>query len=336
MSSTPKNLKAALGTPKGGVYFLSGGDEYRKEEAARALVDLHLDPSTRDFNFDLVRGSQTSFETLAVLLGTPPMMADWRVILLRETQALASSAKMRDLLVETAKAPPPGLTLILLCSIPDKSTARFYQDIAKAAKSIEFSVPNLNDLPVWVIGWARDTFRREVTEDAARALVQAIGTETGILAQEIEKLTSMVEEGGTIDLKVVEASGTRVPRQDRWKWFDLVGEKRFGEAVEGLSILLGHGENGVGLVIGITTHLLRIGVVAEGGARALEAILPPQQRFLAKRYADQARRWRGEEVEEALAGLLRVDELLKSSRMSSEHLLEGWLLERIARGAAAA
>jgi DNA polymerase III delta subunit len=184
--------------------------------------------------------------------------------------------------------------------------------------------------------WARDSFGREVTEEAARALVQAIGSDSGILAREIEKLTTLVDEGGTITVETVEAAGTRVPRQDRWRWFDLVGEKRFGEAVEGLSILLQHGETGVGLVIGITTHLLRIGVVADGGTRALEALLPPNQKWLAKRYLEQARRWETSEVEAALAGLLRADELLKSSRLSEEHLLQSWLLERMAEGAAAA
>jgi len=336
MSKTPTRLQAALGEPKGGVYYLHGEDEYRKDEAARALMDAHLDPGTRDFNYDLVRGTQSDFETLAVLLGTPPMMSEWRVILVRETQAFATSAKIRDLLLSTAKSPPEGLALILLCTKPSGSSARFYQEMEQSARAFEFKLPNLNDLPAWVMEWARDSFGREVTEEAARALVQAIGSDSGILAREIEKLTTLVEEGGTITLDTVKAAGTRVPRQDRWRWFELIGEKKFGEALEGLTILLEHGENGVGLVIGATTHLLRVGVVADGGTRVLEPLLPPNQKWLAKRYLEQARRWTPLELEAALAGLLKVDELLKSSRMSEEHLLQSWILERMAEGVAAA
>jgi DNA polymerase-3 subunit delta len=336
MPKTPTRLEAALGEPRGGVYYLHGEDEYRKDEVARALTEAHLDPGTRDFNYDLVRGTQSDFETLAIFLGTPPMMSEWRVILVRETQAFATSAKIRDLLVSTAKSPPEGLALILLCTKPSGSSARFYQEMEKAARSFEFKLPNLNDLPTWVMEWARDSFGREVTEEAARALVQGIGSNSGILAREIEKLTTLVEEGGTITLDTVKAAGTRVPRQDRWRWFELIGEKKFGEAIEGLTILLEHGETGVGLVIGATTHLLRVGVVSDGGARALEPLLPPNQKWLAKRYLEQARRWTPPELEAALAGLLRVDELLKSSRMSEEHLLQSWLLERMAEGVAAA
>ena len=68
---------------KGGVFFLFGGDEFRKEEEARALVDWHLDPGTRDFNYDPMRGSEVSVEDMASILATPPMMAEWRVVLLR-------------------------------------------------------------------------------------------------------------------------------------------------------------------------------------------------------------------------------------------------------------
>jgi len=335
MAKSARTIQAEVEAPRGGVFYLSGADEYRKEEAARALAAAHLDPATRDFNFDVVRGSQADFESLAVLLGTPPMMAEWRVILVRETQAFATSAKIREFLLATAKAPPDGLALILLCTMPEKSTAKFYQEMAKAARSFDFALPDPNDLPFWAMETARDSFGREMTEEAARALVQGIGAETGLLTREIEKLATLVGEGAPITLQTVEAAGTRIPRQDRWRWFEMIGERKFLEAIEGLPILLDHGETGVGLVIGTTTHLLRVGVVADGGSRALEALLPPNQKWLARKYLDQARLWTPSEIEAALAGLMRVDELLKSSRMTAEHLIEGWLLERIATGAAA-
>ena len=68
---------------KGGAFFLHGDDSFRKEETARALVEWHLDPATRDFNLDPLRGSEGSVETLASVLATPPMMAEWRVVVLR-------------------------------------------------------------------------------------------------------------------------------------------------------------------------------------------------------------------------------------------------------------
>jgi len=311
----------------GGVFFLWGEDEFRKEEAARALVELHLEPSTGAFNFDPLRGTEVEVQALASLLATPPMMAPWRVIVLRETEALAGSPRSREVITDLRDRPPPGLALILVASIPERSRAKFYRELKKGAHSVEFPRVSSNDVPGWILERVRGHYDREIEEEAARALGAAVGTDLGVLSQELEKLTSLVEEGETIRLADVREAGTYLPEVDRWAWFDRVGKREFGEALAELPTLLGQGESGVGLAIGLGTHLLRIGIGAAGGKKALEEALPPHlRRWLAPRLAGQARRWEVEEVEGALHGLRRVDRLLKSSGFDERAILEEWLL----------
>jgi DNA polymerase III subunit delta len=331
----PKPLKASLGSEPGGVFYLHGDDEFRKQEAATALVEAHLDPSTRDFNFDRLRGSELDPEALASILGTPPMMAEWRVVHLTEAQALAGSPRLRDLLLKTVESPPSGLALILSCTVPSGSKARFYRDLASGARSMEFQEVGVHDLPGWILERSEEAHGRTFEEEAARALAHAVGTDLALLDRELQKLASMVEEGASVSLAEVEAAGIRIPRQDRWEWFDLVGERKIGEAVRGLRILLDHGESGVGLTIGLATHLLRLGVAVTGGTGALEGALPPRQRWLARRFGGQARRWTAAEVDEALGELLKVDQLLKAGGASDLHLLESWLFELATRQEAA-
>ncbi|HSG06751.1 MAG TPA: DNA polymerase III subunit delta [Longimicrobiales bacterium] len=320
---------------RGGAFYLHGDDEFRKEEVVRALVEAHLDPATADFNFDPLRGTDVDTETLASVLGTPPMMAEWRVVVIREVEGLAISPRSREVLLEAVGKPPPGLALILSCSVPQGSKAKFYKDLAKTARSVEFQPLSPADVPGWLMARARSHFDVELDVEAAQALGAAIGANLGILNMELEKLVDVAGEGRSITMKEVEAAGTRLPSQDRWRWFDLVGEGQLDEALESLGVLLGQGENGVGLVIGLTTHFLRLGVVAEDGPGALEAALPPHQRWLARRLVAQAKRWRPVEIDAALEGLLRVDRLLKASSLSDEHLLEEWLLGLLARKVAA-
>lgn len=312
----------------GGVFFLHGEDEFRKDEVARALVERHLDPSTRDFNFDPLRGDDVEVEDLASILATPPMMAEWRVVLLRQTEALASSSRARELLVGTAEDPPPGLALILVTTVPSSSSARFYKDLKKKARAVGFPELSANDVPGWLLARAREHHGLEMDEEAARALGGAVGTDLGVLAQEMEKLAGVAGERDRITLDDVKTAGTRLPEQDRWDWFDLVGKRRFSEALDGLRVLLEQGgESGVGLAIGLGTHLLRVGVGAEGGKAALEKALPRHLRgWLAPKLASQARLWSGEEIEEALVGLRRADRLLKSSSFPDRLVLEEWLL----------
>jgi len=316
---------------KGGAFFLFGDDRFRKEEEGRALVEWHLDPSTRDFNFDPLRGAEVSVERLASILATPPMMAEWRVVLLREVEALASSSRARDTLLEVVKSPPPGLALILTASIPKGSTAKFYRELKRLARSVEFPAIEPNDVPGWVVDWAATRHGREITEEAARALGAGVGTDLGVLAQEVEKLTSLVEEGKPIGVEAVRAAGTHIPTEDRWVWMDRVGRREFSDALKGLGILFTQGESGVGLTIGLATHLIRVALARTGGASALESALPPRQRFLVPRLLEQGRKWSVEELEEAILGLRRVDRLLKSSSLSDDSVLEEWLLGLMAR-----
>jgi len=331
----PLDHLPGLAKARGGAFYLHGEDEFRKEEVLRALVDLHLDPSTKDFNLDPLRGTEVDAETLASMLGTPPMMAEWRVVVLREVEGLASSARMREILLQTVSSPPPGLALIMSCTPPQGSKARFYRDLAKAARSVEFQPFTAADVPGWILARAREQHGVEVEPAAAQALGAAIGTNLGILARELEKLADYVGERRTLTIADVEATGTRLPSQDRWRWFDLVGERRFDEALDTLPVLIGQAESGVGLVIGLTTHLLRVGVVVAEGPRALQAALPRHQQWLARPLVGQSKRWTIPELDLALEGLVRVDRLLKSSPLPDEHLLAEWLLGLMVRRRAA-
>ncbi|MEJ2540090.1 MAG: hypothetical protein P8188_08990 [Gemmatimonadota bacterium] len=78
---------------KGGVFYLHGADEFQKLQAVTALVNAHLDPATADFNLDRLRGRELDLEQLASILNTPPMMAEWRVVVVSETEGLAASSQ---------------------------------------------------------------------------------------------------------------------------------------------------------------------------------------------------------------------------------------------------
>jgi DNA polymerase III subunit delta len=307
---------------EGAVFYLHGTDDFRKEEESRRLIEAHLDPATRDFNFDQLRAAEVTLETLASLLGTPPMMADRRVVVIRDVEGLATQAKARDLLLATADHPPRGLILILTAT-PTK--AQFYEALASRARSAAFNGLREADVPGWLIGRAREVHGRTMDDDAALALAGGLGTDLGLLARELEKLDAVAGDGESITLETVRAAGTRLPTQNRWEWFDMVGQGRFVEAMRALPLLEAQGEAGVALVIGITQQLLRIGVVAESGASALEKLLPPNQRWLAKRIPAQARNWTGGAVEDALMGLREVDRALKSGG-GGMGPLERWLL----------
>jgi DNA polymerase III subunit delta len=310
--------------PPPGAYFLHGEEDHLREDAAQRVIALYLDPATRDFNFDQLRGADVVPDALASVLATPPMMAAHRVVLIRDLQGL--SPKARELVEASAAAPPSGLVLILSGQKPSGSRAKFYDALQKAATTVEFPRLGLNDLPGWLSDRAREEHGMELEIEAARALVTAIGSHLGVLATELEKLASFAAGRGSITLDDVRAVGGYVPRVDRWGWFDLVGERRYAEALRLLPELLESGESGVGLVAGMGSHLLRVALAVAGGAEALEKELPPNQRWLARRVGPAAASWTLAEVDAAIADLLRTDRLLKSAPLSDRQAIEELLL----------
>lgn len=326
-------LPGSLGTARdGGVFFLHGGDEYRKSAAARELVKRYADPATADFNVDRIEGSNTTVERLASVIATPPMMAPWRVVHVKEAEALAASPRARQVVLDAAGGPPEGLVLILQATIPPRSRAKFYKDLARIATAVEFKSVSADEAPGWLVSWAEEELGVTVEIEAARALAGAAGTELGVLTQEVRKLAEMVGEGAVVDVDAVRKGGVRLPRQDRWAWFDLVGGRRIPDALQSLPVLLEQGESVVRLVVGLSTQLLRIGVAIEGGMSAVRPVLPPHQRFLARRIVGQARRWTRAELADAVRGLRRLDRLLKASAIPGEVLMEEWLLGLTVRG----
>lgn len=323
---SPERLLRALASgERGGVFFLFGDEEFLKEEVVERIVEAHLDPVTRDFNFDLLRGDELDVEALASMIQTPPMMAEWRVVLVRDAQGLASSPRARAVVEAVLDRPIPGLALVLVAQLPERTKAKFYDELKKKARAVEFNRLSPGDAPGWLMERAREE-GIELEPEAARALAAAVGPEMGILVRELAKLRDYVGERGRITRGDVEAAVGSVPRVDRWEWFDLVGAGKFREARASLPVLFDSGETGVGLVIGLGTQFLRLAIAASGGQKALEAELPAHQRWLAGRLATQARRWTADALDAALEDLLRADRLLKSASLGDEQVIEELLL----------
>jgi DNA polymerase III subunit delta len=327
--SLSKLLERLSTRPSDAVVFLHGDEDYLRERALRAIVDLLLDPSTRDFNYDQLRGTDATPETLSSLTATPPMMAEHRLVVVRDAQGL--SPKARESVESALARPTPGVVLILSTAIPSGSKAKFYDTLVREALSVEFPAVEPQDLPEWLLEYVREFHGIEMDLDAARALGTAIGSQLGVLATEIEKAVAFIGDRQRITIEDVRAVGGYLPRVDRWGWFDKVGERRFREALSELEELLDSGETAVGLVLGLAGQLLKVGIAVDGGRDALERALKPNQRWLASRVTPQARRWTAVEIDRALADLLRTDRLLKSASLTDRQAMEELLL-RLAAG----
>lgn len=317
-----------------GAFFLHGDAVALREEAARRLADAALDPATRDFNLDVFHGEDAQPEALAAALAMPPMMAERRVVRVREAQGLSPTG--RKVVLEAATEPPPGLALILTATIPRGSKAAFYRELETRCRTLEWALPREEEVPGWLIERAKRRHGARLTRDAAQALAGAVGPDLSLLDAELEKLAAA--GGDRIDRERVEALVPRTRRLDRWSWLDLVAARDYDRALAEMDGVLA-GDGGVGLVMGMVDQHLLVGAALEGGVgsvrEALSAAGKGYLQWKAATYARQARPWTPGELDRALRLLLRADRRLKTGGDERAVLQELLLALRGLRKAAA-
>jgi DNA polymerase-3 subunit delta len=291
------------------AYYFHGPEDLLKDEALRAILDRALDPSLRDFNLDQRSAGELDADLLFALCTTLPMMAERRVVVLREVEALKRKPKVRAALLEYLGRPAPDTVLVLIQGANEESEDK---EIARAAVAVACEPLPEGRVLKWLDRRAKG-LGVELPEDAARHLVRAVRGELAPLAAELDKLAALPAG----DLLTVERVGELVGvRQGEtiWDWRDAVLEDRAGPAVRLLGPLLDQpGSSGVKLVTMLGTTLIGVGI--------------------ARSYYD--RRLRGKALDDAVYGAIkrnRVFGLLNASEEKGRWLrwAPGWPAERVA------
>src|SRR5215218_9231989 len=172
------------------VYYLFGEDDFLKEQATRELIDAAVEPTTRDFNLEIRRASELDTEALDALLSTPPMLAERRVVVLRDVDKLKKPARM---LLDRYLTRPAHDTVLVLVS---PTGVKADKTLSAHAMAVEYAPLTGDRLPRWVDHYAKQ-LGRTITPEAATLLVEAAGGDLPQLAVELEKLASYTRE--TID-----------------------------------------------------------------------------------------------------------------------------------------
>ena len=246
------------------VYHFVGDDDFRKHEALNLLVNAAVDPATRDFNYEARRGSEIGAETLGSILATPPMLAERRVVVVRDAGALKKDAKA---VVESyLERPAPDLVLVLLQPTGEKPDPKFGR-----ATMVTFEPITGPQLSRW-IGMRAEHFGAKITAGAAELLQSSIGSDLPQLNTEVEKLATYTG-GAEIDEAAVSAIVGVRREESLSALLDAVGNRDAAKALRILPGLLEQPKSsGVFIVM-----VLGMQILGTGFARArLANRVPPQ------------------------------------------------------------
>jgi DNA polymerase-3 subunit delta len=330
------------------AYFFHGPEDLLKDEALRALLDRVLDPSLRDFNLDQRGAGQLDADALFALCTTLPMMADRRVVVLREVEALKRKPKVRGALLDYLARPAPDTVLVLIQGANEENEDK---DIARAAVTVACEPLPEDRVLKWLERRAKGV-GLELPEDAARHLVRAVGGELASLAAELDKLAALpAGEAFTVE-RVGELVGVR-HGETIYDWRDAVMEDRVGPAVHLIGPLLDQpGTSGVELAALLGTTLVGVGVArsymdkGQRGRALDDAVFRAIQRCRVfgllswseekTRWIRWGPRWPATRVTGALRAVLAADTALKNTTISDERGILTDLVLRMVTSAKAA
>jgi DNA polymerase-3 subunit delta len=327
-----KALKASLESGQfEPVYLLHGADDYLKEENVRAMIVRATDASTRDFNLETLRAAETDATMLGTALEALPMLADRRVVVLRDPGALKKPARER--LDKYLKAPARELMLLLVSPASAKPEAV----LAGHAKvtALEFKPLVDADLLKWIDHHARTACGTTIAPDAAALLASYGGNDLALLAGELQKLASY-RGNGPIDRGAIDAvTGVR-PGRTLGDLLDLAASRDTTGAM-GLvdEVLSQPKQSAVTMVMALAAQMLAIGWGVAARARGLPAGRLEGEFFTllkeggsvytgrpwgeaVKCWARAVPKWTATDIDRALPHLLAADAALKDTKVSSE------------------
>jgi DNA polymerase III subunit delta len=334
-------------------YVLAGDEAFLFDRCRAAVLKGFVQPDLKDFCLSELDLSQTSIFEVLDRAQTPSLMAPFQVIFVRNVRQLYTRGAKKEefaALDKYFRSPNPQALIIFVADfvrIPsdarrmemdDKNRfERLTETLGEHCGMVELARVNEEDAMRWTAATAQQAGVR-VDADAARELVDALGTDMMMIASELEKLLLYTLGRGRITLGDVETMVLGAKQRSLYELTDAISARDRARALSLLHGLLNSSEAGEDAAIGHLYMLARtfrqMLVILEKNVRDSRAIwqalwqgfrMPP---FAADDLIRQARRYKSRrELTRALKLIARADLELRSSPPDKRLVLEKLVYE---------
>lgn len=183
------------------IYLLMGEEPYFIDKVSNYIEDNFFeDVGMKDFNFQMLYGMETNVNQIVSYAKEFPMMADYRLVIVREAQSVAKIEQMS----EYAKN-PQRKTVLVLCYKHKKMDGRteLFKSIAKNGTVFESSKVYENQFPAYIKSMVVEK-KRLINDAAINLLANHIGVDLSRINSELDKLENVVPQGSEISIPIIE------------------------------------------------------------------------------------------------------------------------------------
>jgi DNA polymerase-3 subunit delta len=340
------------------AYVLVGDEVFFRDRCRAALIQHLVPPDLRDFSLHDLDLADTPIAEILDLARTPSLMAPFQVFFIRGVKALYGRGSHQEAFAAIEnyfKNPNPDAVLILVAdhiSIPADARRMEMQDkeryeriretLGEFCAVIELARVDEGDGIRWVIEHAaREAVK--VDAEAARELVDSLGSDMMLVSNELEKLILFVGQKKRITIGDVETMVLAAKQRSLYELTDAISSRDRVRAMAVLDALLSSEEGeeaAIGHIYMLARTFRQMLVILEKNVRDSRAIwqalwqgfrVPP---FAAEDIIRQARRYKSRrELTRALRLLAQADLALRSNPASKRLVLEKLVLDLCAEPA---
>ncbi len=236
------------------VYFLIGTESYLVDRCVKALYNLWVDPTSKDFNFDVFYGGQSDAGKIIDIANSYPMLAEHRVVVVKDVPKIAAPGL--EALAKYLQSPASSTKIILTGEKVDgrnKSLAK----IKKLAAVVELKPLYDNQIPLWIQTELKQK-GLDISHEASLLIHAYTGNNLQAIVNEIEKLQLNLDGKSKIDVTDVQKTVGLSRQYTIFNLNDAVGNKNLQEALKILNSMLSSGESPTGILAMLVRHFTNL------------------------------------------------------------------------------
>ena len=320
---TPDALLAELaGGRVRPAYLLAGEEALFRDQGLAAIRAAALGEAANDFDFERLEGERATPAQLQGALRTLPVLAERRLVVLREPEARRGrgDALLDALAGALAELAAQRETVLVVVAAKVDKRSSWVRGFAEPAALVVCDPPKAGRA---VAAFASAEARRlgiALGPGAAEALAELVGPQLLRLASELEKSALFAGPGQRVERAHVHEAVSAVTDEKIWELTDATFEGRSGDALAVLARLLGSGVAAPIVLGSLASHLRKLARAREGEAIAGHPMV-------VKRIESQARRHSLARLLSGLRAAEQADERLKGlGSLPAERVLERLVL----------
>ena len=344
--SDMKSRKLAAG------YVFIGDEGFFRRKCREAILQHLVPEDVRELSLYDMDLAEVDLREVLDRARTPSLMAPFQVFFVRGVKSLYGRGKHDEefaAIEEYFANPNPDAMLVFVAdhiSIPadvrrmdmtDKERyERIRETLGEYCQVLELARVEEGDAASWAIQ-AANADGVKLDADAARELVDSLGGDMMMIANELEKLVLFVGEKKRIGLGDVETMVLAAKQRSFYELTDAISARDRERALEVLDAILSSGdgeEAAIGHLYMLSRTFKQMLVIFERNVRDSRALwqalwqgfrLPP---FAAEDVIKQARRYKSRrELTSAIRKVARADLALRSNAVSKRLVLENLVLD---------